>query len=45
MSAHLKLGPAGHIANTFISSKLTPLFIAVAVLIGAFVVWKLPLFR
>ncbi len=42
MSAHLKLGPAGRIADTFIASKLTPLFIAVAVLIGAFAVWKLP---
>ncbi len=42
MSSAQKLGPAGRVANTFISSKLTPLFIGVAVLIGAFAVWKLP---
>ncbi len=42
MSSAQKLGPAGRLANAFISSKLTPLFISVAVLIGAFAVWKLP---
>ena len=42
MSTAQKLGPAGRVANAFISSKLTPLFIGVAVLIGAFAVWKLP---
>jgi multidrug efflux pump subunit AcrB len=36
------LGPAGRFAHTFISSKLTPLMIVVALLIGAFAVWKLP---
>jgi multidrug efflux pump subunit AcrB len=35
-------GPAGRFANVWISSKLTPLFMAAAVLIGAFAVWKLP---
>ena len=35
-------GPAGRFANAWISSKLTPLFMAAAVLIGAFAVWKLP---
>ena len=36
------LGPAGRLAATFINSKLTPLFVVVALLIGAFSVWKLP---
>ena len=36
------LGPAGRFAHAWISSKLTPLFIAGALAIGAFSVWKLP---
>src|SRR3954463_12444424 len=36
------LGPAGRFAQVWISSKLTPLIIAGALLIGAFAVWKLP---
>jgi len=36
------LGPAGRFAQVWISSKLTPLVIAGALLIGAFAVWKLP---
>jgi multidrug efflux pump subunit AcrB len=36
------LGLAGRIARAWISSKLTPLFIATSVLLGAFSVWKLP---
>jgi len=36
------LGPAGRLAETFIDSKLTPLLVVVALLIGAFSVWKLP---
>ena len=35
-------GPAGRFAHAWISSKLTPLIIAGALLIGAFAVWKLP---
>src|ERR1051326_7729542 len=37
-----KLGLAGRAAHAFIASKLTPLFIAAALAIGAFSVWKLP---
>ncbi len=37
-----RLGPAGRFAHAWISSKLTPLIIAAALLIGAFAVWKLP---
>jgi len=36
------LGPAGRFAHTWIDSKLTPLVIAGALLMGAFAVWKLP---
>ncbi len=36
------LGPAGKFAQIWISSKLTPLVIGGALLIGAFAVWKLP---
>ena len=37
-----RLGPAGRFAHVWISSKLTPLIITAALLIGAFAVWKLP---
>ncbi len=36
------LGPAGRFAQAWIGSKLTPLIIAGAILVGAFAVWKLP---
>ena len=36
------LGPAGRFARAWIDSKLTPLVIAAALLLGAFAVWKLP---
>jgi multidrug efflux pump subunit AcrB len=36
------LGPAGKVARAFIDSKLTPLFIAASISVGAFSVWKLP---
>ncbi|MBZ5579764.1 MAG: efflux RND transporter permease subunit [Acidobacteriia bacterium] len=36
------LGPAGRFAHVWISSKLTPLIITGALLIGVFAVWKLP---
>jgi multidrug efflux pump subunit AcrB len=42
MSATRHLGPAGRVAQAWISSKLTPLLICAALLIGAFAVWKLP---
>ena len=42
MSAPRRLGPAGRFAQAWISSKLTPLLIAAALLVGAFAVWKLP---
>ena len=42
MSDARRLGPAGRFARAWISSKLTPLLIAGALLIGAFAVWKLP---
>ena len=42
MSAPRHLGPAGRFAHAWISSKLTPLLICAALLIGAFAVWKLP---
>ena len=35
-------GIAGRAAKAFINSKLTPLFIVSALLVGAFSVWKLP---
>ena len=41
-SAPHKPGPAGRFAQAWISSKLTPLLIVGALLIGAFAVWKLP---
>jgi multidrug efflux pump subunit AcrB len=37
-----RLGPAGRFAHAWISSKLTPLIIAGALLLGGFAVWKLP---
>ena len=42
MSGPRRLGPAGRFAHAWISSKLTPLLIAAALLVGAFAVWKLP---
>ncbi len=42
MSARRRLGPAGRFAQAWISSKLTPLLITAALLVGAFAVWKLP---
>ena len=42
MSVDRKLGPAGKLAHAWIGSKLTPLFIAGSVLLGAFAVWRLP---
>jgi multidrug efflux pump subunit AcrB len=42
MSAGRRLGPAGRVAQAWISSKLTPLLICAALLLGAFAVWKLP---
>jgi multidrug efflux pump subunit AcrB len=42
MSEPRHLGPAGRFAHAWISSKLTPLLICAALLIGAFAVWKLP---
>src|SRR5271166_5757349 len=37
-----RLGPAGRFAHAWINSKLTPLVIAAALLLGGFAVWKLP---
>ena len=42
MSAPRRLGPAGRFAHAWISSKLTPLIISGAILLGGFAVWKLP---
>ena len=42
MYASRRLGPAGRFAHAWIASRLTPLVIAGALLIGAFAVWKLP---
>jgi multidrug efflux pump subunit AcrB len=42
MTGPRRLGPAGRFAHVWIASKLTPLIIAGALLIGAFAVWKLP---
>jgi len=42
VSEKRKLGPAGNFAGAWIDSKLTPLVIAGAVLLGVFAVWKLP---
>jgi multidrug efflux pump subunit AcrB len=36
------LGPAGRFAHAWIGSKLTPLILTAALLLGAFAVWKLP---
>ncbi|MFM2126056.1 MAG: hypothetical protein RL328_2507, partial [Acidobacteriota bacterium] len=36
------LGFAGKLAQAFIDSKLTPLFIVASIAIGAFSVWRLP---
>jgi len=38
----MKLGLAGRIAHTFIASKLTPLAIAAALMLGAFSIWQTP---
>ena len=40
MSDHLRL--AGKIAHAFIDSKLTPLVIAAALLLGGFAIWQTP---
>ncbi|MFN7994282.1 MAG: efflux RND transporter permease subunit [Bryobacteraceae bacterium] len=40
--ARPRLGPAGRFAQAWIASKLTPLIVTAALLIGAFAVWKLP---
>ena len=37
-----ELGLAGRISNAFINSKLTPLAIAAALLLGAFSIWQTP---
>jgi len=37
-----RLGPAGRFAEAWIASKLTPLIIVSALLLGGFAVWKLP---
>ena len=37
-----RLGPAGRFARAWIGSKLTPLIIAGALVLGGFAVWKLP---
>lgn len=42
MNGPRRLGPAGRFARAWIGSKLTPLIIAAALLIGVFAVWKLP---
>ena len=42
MNSEKNLGPAGKLARAWIDSKLTPLVIAAAVLLGLFAVWKLP---
>jgi multidrug efflux pump subunit AcrB len=42
VSSELRLGPAGRFARLWINSKLTPLFIVSALIVGAFAVWKLP---
>ncbi|MGA2271342.1 MAG: efflux RND transporter permease subunit [Bryobacteraceae bacterium] len=42
MSGPRRLGPAGRFAQAWISSKLTPLLITAALLVGGFAVWKLP---
>jgi multidrug efflux pump subunit AcrB len=42
MNGPRRLGPAGRFARAWISSKLTPLIVVAALLIGAFAVWKLP---
>ncbi len=41
-SGQKRLGPAGRFAQVWIASKLTPLIIVAALLIGAFAVWRLP---
>jgi len=42
VSGDRQLGPAGWLARASIDSKLTPLVIAGAILLGLFAVWKLP---
>jgi multidrug efflux pump subunit AcrB len=42
VSASRKFGFAGTLAQAFIDSKLTPLFIVASVAVGAFSVWRLP---
>ncbi|MGA2237573.1 MAG: hypothetical protein ABSG23_19105, partial [Terriglobales bacterium] len=39
---HAALGLAGRIAHTFIDSKLTPLIIVAALLLGAFAILETP---
>ncbi len=36
------MGPAGRIAQAWVDSKLTPLFIIASIALGAFSVWRLP---
>jgi multidrug efflux pump subunit AcrB len=38
----MKLGIAGKVAKAFIDSKLTPLVISAALLLGAFAIWQTP---
>ncbi len=42
MKSERALGPAGKVARAFIDSKLTPLFVAASIAVGAFSIWKLP---
>ncbi len=42
MSKSPSAGPAGGIAAYFVNSKLTPLLMAAAVLLGGFAIWKMP---
>jgi len=42
LSGPRRPGPAGRFARAWIDSKLTPLIVASAILLGGFAVWKLP---
>jgi multidrug efflux pump subunit AcrB len=42
MKPELRLGLAGRVAQAFVNSKLTPLFLIASVLLGAFSIWRLP---
>ena len=42
MTKERTLGPAGRFAQVWIGSKLTPLIVTAALLIGGFAAWKLP---